>query len=574
MYRQHHQGQVTRDNPTKTNPEISKIVGQLWAKETPEIKKAWKDLADKEAVRHKKQHPEYQYKPRRVGKDSANKTEPGKGTSPTDEGDECPRCHGRISMTPQTPATPIAPVSSRPEFDRPGASRDGRPELDRRHSIDHTPLARPPFADKFPPVQSFDDREPLSPEMKRRRANDAGLYHPVPVTGGYNAYGRPLATGEPVRGHPGPGAYGPPRQYVGPPLPEPGTPRPLGGPMPPPPPPRLMTPGWPDQGPPIDGRRGLDELRLPPLQTAMAPRTPLADARYTHTPSSTSSGGTQEQLQRGFQNQIMALPFKRKLELLSRVCQPTPPLNALLSGGRVDERGAFVAVEGTDQVMLEAVGRVVERALASSSDIALQVWSGEAAEQGEPLASERGEAVISEPRTEQDKAAQAERFSRAGLFRTILEWQDRSKDIEKHITTRQQVSPTERTGEGEEERSRGKVPVALVPDGYSLTVSDKYSSNTDFADAYGPVDHWQWMASMWRGTVCPDLIVYVKPAGEQEIDRVGTVEVSRAMGMLIIRGLWRNHVDEATERRIMFEINEWVREGSFRDQKPANWRRD
>ncbi|KAJ4158515.1 uncharacterized protein LMH87_009038 [Akanthomyces muscarius] len=37
LYRQHHQSQVTADNPKLSNPEISKIIGEKWKHEAEDI---------------------------------------------------------------------------------------------------------------------------------------------------------------------------------------------------------------------------------------------------------------------------------------------------------------------------------------------------------------------------------------------------------------------------------------------------------------------------------------------------------------------------------------------------------
>ena len=46
LYRQHRQAQVAAQNPKLSNPEISKVIGELWRKEPEPVKDQWKAVAD------------------------------------------------------------------------------------------------------------------------------------------------------------------------------------------------------------------------------------------------------------------------------------------------------------------------------------------------------------------------------------------------------------------------------------------------------------------------------------------------------------------------------------------------
>lgn len=135
-------------------------------------------------------------------------------------------------------------------------------------------------------------------------------------------------------------------------------------------------------------------------------------------------------------------------------------------------------------------------------------------------------------------------------------------------------------------------------------MSDAAAVTIPINDAYAPVDHWQWMATLWRGIVGADLVIYVKAVqmghatqlereGADEMARFGAVEVRRDCGpwAVIVRvpvgpgigredgmgaaggvnagkmhaaagGNWR--VEEATLRRLGFEVLEIVRGESGR----------
>ncbi|KAI0116309.1 hypothetical protein GGR51DRAFT_545895 [Nemania sp. FL0031] len=116
-----------------------------------------------------------------------------------------------------------------------------------------------------------------------------------------------------------------------------------------------------------------------------------------------------------------------------------------------------------------------------------------------------------------------------------------------------------------------RLPIAILSDGYSLTFSDRYAGALHVNDAYRADDHWQWVATLWRGIVGADLTVYVKrsaddaappPHGGGSGNSNNSVEIA-GPGVMVIRVQDGGRVDEKLERRLGFEIAEWVRGGSF-----------
>ncbi|CAI4211739.1 unnamed protein product [Parascedosporium putredinis] len=105
-----------------------------------------------------------------------------------------------------------------------------------------------------------------------------------------------------------------------------------------------------------------------------------------------------------------------------------------------------------------------------------------------------------------------------------------------------------------------KIPVALAPKGFSVTCSDRFACSIPIEDAYAPTEHWQWMATQWRGMVGPDLFVYVKPTADPGINLRNTVEL-KSPNVMLVRVPMEGTLDEKTERRLAFEIVEWVRGG-------------
>ena len=85
------------------------------------------------------------------------------------------------------------------------------------------------------------------------------------------------------------------------------------------------------------------------------------------------------------------------------------------------------------------------------------------------------------------------------------------------------------------------------------------------------------MATLWRGIVGADLTVYVKrisaaaagTPGDEEQGSNNSVEFANAdHSVLVVRmvddGQGRGGMDEKLERRLGFEIMEWVRSGGFK----------
>ncbi|KAE8158933.1 hypothetical protein BDV40DRAFT_291342 [Aspergillus tamarii] len=53
------------------------------------------------------------------------------------------------------------------------------------------------------------------------------------------------------------------------------------------------------------------------------------------------------------------------------------------------------------------------------------------------------------------------------------------------------------------------LPVALISR-YQLTTVDAFACEISIEDPYSQVSHQQWMESLWRGCVGPDIVVYIQ----------------------------------------------------------------
>ena len=576
LYRQHHQASVVAQHPGLANPEISKIIGEQWQNQSPEVKNKWKQLAEEEKIRHQQQYPSYRYQPKRnnrrnsLSQDSATSGEKVK----------CQKCGGRTTLAPSTPysggqSAGVSPASV-PPTPRSGITPVSRTLPVLKELSLQSPAAR--RAGKFHPVSGMaahynghvDDRDdvgPLSPDMKRRKYNNG---HPEPA-------GRAM----------------PPRYGAGPPGTQvgPGTPFPFAHsqmPPPPPPPPQYaFTDAVHDRRESLPGLRGVvnapaplgpppprpgmgyqqhrlsqghfphdRSLTLPPLQINTQP--------HPHTSPSTAGKTAEEQ--------ILALPFKYKIKVL---CQVAPPASR-----RADlPRGPLIAVEGDSADTVKEMTEWLRETL-SKDDLAVKTmegpnvgasmgkvenmvryhqlaaeWLGKSLQILQAITMKDGnkgsdalmvDAVNSAPPSAGKPTPPAGRVidenydssddgSSSKDDKNGADKAQEQNDIREEAAAptdiQQRPSPST-SNSATESMDLDKTPtsashpshtittpnnhtkVLLIPN-YSLHTSNAFALRIPIgaSDPYSPADHWQWTATQWRGIIGPDLTIYVRDIG-------------------------------------------------------------
>ncbi|KAI1124169.1 hypothetical protein F5Y10DRAFT_280372 [Nemania abortiva] len=308
-------------------------------------------------------------------------------------------------------------------------------------------------------------------------------------------------------------------------------------------------------------------------------------------------------------------PFLLKLEVLRSI---SPPLRPPGPGGpHFETRGPIIAVEGAPTPILKEVAAVIERALSVSPEFAVRVWSEDtsmaiAHSSPEPHANSTSEANGNAPdsggsnNTAKGGAGNHDGSNSgvgvaaprkasslispiANYVARMLKWHKTSEDLVRYITnypaqqtggdsgngnsndndvTMAGASDSKSNSNTASSSSSHRLPIAILSDGYSLTFSDRYAGALHVNDAYRADDHWQWVATLWRGIVGADLTVYVKRfpdeahGGASSNSNNNSVEIA-GPGIMVIRVHDDGRVDEKLERRLGFEIAEWVRGGSF-----------
>ena len=381
-----------------------------------------------------------------------------------------------------------------------------------------------------------------------------------------------------------------------------------------------------------------ESLRLPPLQTHM-PTSPNSDtgggggtglaAYRTAPPQATTASsyyqqGTQQQrdsdARRHLEATVMSIPYMNKLQVLERISPPLPqPAWGMSPSGEpsAGARGPIIAMEGPEPRLLQLVAPIVQKALLTSGECDVRVWSPSSGDEGFPRPGEDIHMADAAPRQQHGSSGSLRSGSVGSAFapptatgtgiggnifspylQTIMDWHVRAGEIVKYVTSvpapasspssdaaggavasssntatdsRHALSqPTHPNaiGSGPSSQQKPRLPVALLPAGYCLTLSDRFACSMPIVDEYATVDHWQWMATLWRGIAGPDLTVYVHAASEEELTRLQPVEF-KSQTVMVVRVSEREVLmgggvlAEKTERRLGFEVVEWVRSSTF-----------
>ncbi|KAK6528250.1 hypothetical protein TWF281_009497 [Arthrobotrys megalospora] len=159
LFRQHHHSAVMAQNPGKSNPAISKIIGDMWKNATEDTRKEWQNHADEEKRQHMARYPDYRYQPRRSNKKGGS----GSNRSPNEPAGEpsrCSRCGGRTGAYSITDSYPILPIPTVSAPSMPGG-------LSRSGSI----------RDLLGPSTSAFGRQPSPGDHKRKRSDEVGYHH-------------------------------------------------------------------------------------------------------------------------------------------------------------------------------------------------------------------------------------------------------------------------------------------------------------------------------------------------------------------------------------------------------------
>ena len=323
-------------------------------------------------------------------------------------------------------------------------------------------------------------------------------------------------------------------------------------------------------------------MRVSPPNTAgMHPpsaRTPR-EGRMPHVDLPRKSSGSdiniivpsQHDQSRSVEAMVLSVPYQARIKLLGRICAPLKEPGP--TSPAVQTRGAIIAVEGDDLKAIQDLTAWLNDFLAKDEEYSARI--------AEP------------PRTPLDTKKDVTFQDYLDL---IKDWHAKSEEIVHYITTPVPSSPPSSSALKEDDASTPdhtgstttdssskptspapttsslfppssalstaaapKKPIILLPT-FQLHASVAYASRIPIADAYSPTDHWQWMATLWRGIVGPDLTIYVKSfEGKEGLPGGKTVDLDEQVRCLTVwKGVGKGF-GEATLRRVGFEVGEFVR---------------
>ncbi|PLB38260.1 putative HMG box transcriptional regulator [Aspergillus candidus] len=544
LYRQHYQAAVVASNPGLANPEVSKIIGIQWRSLPQDTKDEWKKLAEAEKARHQQQYPEYRYQPRRYGRDGSSRgTSSGISHNPNGSS-VCSRCGGRVMNPPVSPDaifTPNGSTSSSASSATPEAATV------RNYHCRTTDAERVPHPIKVETTKvetnggphasrqrQWEENGARSPDSKRRRFNPQPTFKSNPHRERSPETPYPISPYTPRTDVP-PNYRGPHHTFQ---MWQP--PRPLRS---------------AHSGPPHD-----PSLTLPPLQTTAT--TPSAMTPVTPFPKEGSS----------VEATVMTIPFLNKIKVISKIA---PPLTPSFREGAAQRRGAVIAVEGQDSKLVNAMVEHLNHVLQKEGKYQSRVFPGPKVPTGEKYSepSQAGHGTVDyihtisgwntvskdivrfvAPELPEAKSVDEESATPGMSPKTII-----PKTAEMHIRSPSQSSDNGSVSAGSSSgASTCFVPVALVPQ-YQLTTADFFACSVPLNDSYAVLDHWQWMASLWRGCVGADITVYIRDCEKEELDRYGgnPVEVrlqdARTVVLRRAAGSTRD-LDEKALKRVGFEI--------------------
>ncbi|KAL1983038.1 hypothetical protein VTN96DRAFT_521 [Rasamsonia emersonii] len=543
LYRQHYQAAVVAQNPGLANPEISKIIGEQWRALPEETKDEWKALAEAEKARHQQQYPDYRYQPRRYGRDGGSRSGSSSISTNPAGATVCNRCGGRLMNPPSAPDTPLTasgPMSS---------SRSSQADLSSSQSNSSRGArdapARPPSPsqlrvdnDRRASRQSYwKDTDPPSSNVKRRRLTTNGIHKINPNDGSLDSEPYSLSSQKTYVPRPGVAYF---RSHC-----------------------ESATNGRTHRRLENDGYYD-PSLKLPPLKTSLS----------------------SIQNQRDVEATVMTISVVNKIKVLAKI---SPPLSNRSIVKNSLPRGAVIAVDGQDPALVNVMLKYLGTLLTKDGKYTVRVFEGPEvrSRQNSFKAGEMGDAtvdylhVISVWHRISDEITQFI-LSKSGSNGT-RSVDDPSSPVSPKSTipksSRTQISSPMtssnngianglgQNGLGQSSASHAKgpnpIPIALVPR-YQLTTADTFACSIPIHDSYAPLDHWQWMASLWRACIGPDVTVHIRECDREELDRHGVgnpveVRLNDARTLIVRRTPDSpKDIEEKALRRVGFEIEDFL----------------
>jgi hypothetical protein len=311
---------------------------------------------------------------------------------------------------------------------------------------------------------------------------------------------------------------------------------------------------------------------LPPMQirysppnsaTMPPPRTPRDPRRL----SVVDGSSNQDQSSRNVEEVLMNFPYQNKIKLLGRISLPYK--DASPESPALKIRGAIIAIEGDEVAAVKELSHWLNERLAKDTEsqyrprIAeapkapgdqdvtfedyldlIKIWHGKSREMIQYITTSVTSSPSSQDAVMTDK--ESDKDSDRDLSDMDRKDSAMSSDSPAHIA----IASTPHAME----HSSAK-PIIILPT-FQLAASVAYAARIPIQDAYSITDHWQWMATLFRGMVGPDLTIYVKT--HEKDTGVSKPEMDDANRCLTIGRERDGKFTDADLRRVGFEVSEFI----------------
>lgn len=276
----------------------------------------------------------------------------------------------------------------------------------------------------------------------------------------------------------------------------------------------------------------------------------------------------------------MTIPFLNKIKVLAKISPPlTPSFRDATS-----PRGLVVAVDGQDAGSVKSMVDYLHSSLSREGKYTVRIFEGPEVQSQRPSKPEEmgsymteyfdlisrwhrisGEIVDFIKGTNEWSEARSELDSRSGVSPKTIIPKTANLTINSPILQSSdggsEFSASPRSSSGTP--APNSIPIALVPR-YQLTTADSYACSIPLGDEYAPLDHWQWMATLWRACVGPDITVYIRECERDELTRYGggnpvEVRLNDARTVIVRRPLdSHGELEEKAMKRVGFEVEDYL----------------
>lgn len=308
-------------------------------------------------------------------------------------------------------------------------------------------------------------------------------------------------------------------------------------------------------------------LKLPPLQTTTAASGVMTPV----TPFSQHSGSSLE-------STVMTIPVLNKINLLAKISPPLAP--PLRDGTSQLQRGPVISVDGQDPASVRTMFEYLDSVLRKEGKYNVRTFEGPEVRPREPSSEsgQMGDATVDYLDTISAWHRISDdivHFIRPSTGSPVLKPTEEEvqlgvspKTVLPETTNLHIGSPTQSSGNDSVTTSSHSttasgtiIPLALVPQ-YQLTTADVFACSVPIHDSYAPLDHWQWMASLWRACVGPDITVYIRECEKDELERLGgspvEVRLREARTVVVRKAAGSKGLEEKVLRRVGFEIEDFL----------------